>query len=194
MSLRSPPIPAATMKRLSTVFAVTGVLFLSACSSGLPKGIAPVAGFEADRYLGTWFEIARLDHRFERGLHEVSATYSKNDDGSLKVINRGWDREDEAWNVADGKAKFVQAPDTGWLKVSFFGPFYGDYVVFELADDYSEAWVTGSDRDYLWYLSRTPTVSEKRLQAFRDRVRDLGYDVDDLILVDQDAAPVPPPE
>jgi len=160
----------------------------------LPKGIAPVADFDADRYLGTWYEIARLDHFFERGMQEVSATYAKRDDGTLHVINRGWLVNKQKWNIARARATFAGAPDEGWLEVSFFGPFYGDYVVFELADDYSEAWVSGSDTGYLWYLSRTPIVPAERLKAFRERVGALGYDSDELIVVDQDVAALPPPE
>ena len=164
------------------------------CATSLPEGIEPVAGFEPDRYLGTWYEIARLDHSFERGLEEVSATYSRNDDGTLRVVNRGWDEQAKEWNVAEGTAKFKRGPDTGWLEVSFFGPFYGTYAVFELDEDYSEAWVTGDDRSYLWFLSRTPQVTPEALETFRERTRALGFDVDSLIVVDQDAARVPPPE
>lgn len=170
------------MKKWALV-AVLG--FLAGCTS-VPDGIDPVNGFEADRYLGTWYEIARLDHSFERGLSNVSAEYRRNDDGSLAVINRGYNAESGEWEQADGRAVFVEDESTGHLKVSFFGPFYASYVVFELDDeDYSYAYVTGYDRDYLWFLSRTPEVSDEALQAFRARARAEGFDLDELIVVDQ---------
>lgn len=170
------------MKKWALV-AVLG--FLAGCTS-VPDGIDPVSGFEADRYLGTWYEIARLDHSFERGLSNVSAEYRRNDDGSLAVINRGYNAESGEWEQADGRAVFVEDESTGHLKVSFFGPFYASYVVFELDDeDYSYAYVTGYDRDYLWFLSRTPEVSDEALQAFRARARAEGFDLDELIVVDQ---------
>lgn len=170
------------MKKWALV-AVLG--FLAGCTS-VPDGIDPVNGFEADRYLGTWYEIARLDHSFERGLSNVSAEYRRNDDGSLAVINRGYNAESGEWEQADGRALFVEDESTGHLKVSFFGPFYASYVVFELDDeDYSYAYVTGYNRDYLWFLSRTPEVSDEALQAFRARARAEGFDLNELIVVDQ---------
>ena len=105
--------------------------FLTACL-GKPAGIKPVENFQLDRYLGDWYEIARLDHSFERGLSHVTASYSLRDDGGVRVINRGWSAESESWQQAEGKAFFVEDSVTGFLKVSFFGPFYGSYIVFEL--------------------------------------------------------------
>jgi len=185
------------MRRLRTfalVIALATLLLASACTTGLPKGIEPIGGFEPDRYLGTWYEIARLDHSFERGLQEVSATYSKQDDGTLRVINRGWNEQDKEWNVAEGKARFKESTDTAWLEVSFFGPFYGTYAVFDLDEDYTRAFVTGEDRSTLWYLSRTPTVTPEALEAFRARATELDFNLSELIVVDQDIARVPPPE
>ena len=106
-------------------------LFLAACT-GMPEGVQPVSDFELDRYLGKWYEIARLDHSFERGLTQVTAEYSLRDDGGVRVVNRGFSADKGEWNEAEGKAYFVESPDLGYLKVSFFGPFYGSYVVFEL--------------------------------------------------------------
>ncbi|MCD1648421.1 lipocalin family protein [Marinobacter adhaerens] len=173
-------------------FLIVGLMGLASCTS-LPEGIEPVSGFDSDRYLGTWYEIARLDHSFERGLTNVRAEYSRNDDGSIKVINRGYNAEEEQWEEADGRAVFVEDENTGHLKVSFFGPFYASYVVFELdKDEYSYAYVTGYDRDYLWFLSRTPEVSEEAIEAFRDRARAEGFDLDELILVGQEKNLVEP--
>lgn len=163
-----------------------GLIGLAGCTS-LPEDIEPVTGFDSDRYLGTWYEIARLDHSFERGLTNVRAEYSRNNDGSIKVINRGYNAEDENWEEADGRAVFVEDENTGHLKVSFFGPFYASYVVFELdKEEYSFAYVTGYNRDYLWFLSRTPEVSEEALESFRERATEEGFDLEALIIVDQE--------
>ncbi len=159
---------------------------LVGCTS-VPEGIEPVRGFDADRYLGTWYEIARLDHSFERGLSNVRAEYSRNADGSIKVTNRGYNSEEGKWEQADGRAVFVGDDSTGHLKVSFFGPFYASYVVFELEqEDYSFAYVTGYNREYLWFLSRTPEVSDDALEAFRARARAEGFDLGELIVVEQE--------
>ncbi len=162
------------------------LLGLCAACVRIPDGIEPVAGFDLERYLGTWYEIARLDHRFERGLDNVSAHYARSVDGSISVVNRGYARESGMWEEAVGKARPVGAVDTAYLKVSFFGPFYAAYIVFELErDDYRYALVTSSDRSYLWLLSRTPTVNDDVLETFRSRTRELGFNLDELILVDQ---------
>jgi apolipoprotein D and lipocalin family protein len=167
-------------------FLVAGLIGLAGCTS-LPEDIEPVTGFNSERYLGTWYEIARLDHSFERGLSNVRAEYNRNDDGSIEVINRGYNVEKGKWEEADGRAVFVEDESTGHLKVSFFGPFYASYVVFELdKEEYSYAYVTGYNRDYLWFLSRSPEVSEEEIEVFKDRARAEGFDLDELILVEQD--------
>ncbi|PHQ16238.1 lipocalin family protein [Marinobacter profundi] len=165
---------------------LTGILMLAlAGCTGIPDRIEPVTGFDAERYLGTWYEIARLDHSFERGLSQVTAEYTLNDDGSIRVINRGYDAEAGEWNEAEGRAVFVGDRDVGHLKVSFFGPFYASYVVFELDDDYSTAYITGYKRDYLWLMSRTPVVSEEVLEAFKARAVAEGFELRELIVVEQ---------
>jgi apolipoprotein D and lipocalin family protein len=162
------------------------VVVLGGCT-GLPDGVRPVQGFDADRYLGTWYEIARLDHPFERGLTRVTATYSARDDGGIDVINRGYDAASGEWKEAQGKAYFVDAPDVGHLKVSFFGPFYGSYAVFELErDNYGYAFVSGYDTDYLWLLAREPAVSDTVLARFKETASGLGFDTNALILVAHD--------
>lgn len=155
-------------------------VFLTACT-GVPEGITPVQALDTERYLGTWYEIARLDHRFERGLDSVTADYSRNADGSLKVVNRGYHREDGEWREAEGRARFAGEQPSGHLEVSFFGPFYSSYVIFELdRENYQYAFVSGYNRDYLWLLSRTPTVSEELRQHFVSEARELGFAVDTL--------------
>lgn len=158
--------------------------FTGACT-GVPKGITPVAGFEADRYLGKWYEIARYDHGFERDLSHVTATYSRRSDGGIRVINQGYNFKKGEWETAEGKAYFVGPQNIGHLKVSFFGPFYGSYVVFALDEAYTQSYVTGPDRDYLWYLSRTPTVTEAQKADFVQTIQSQGYNPDALIWVAQ---------
>lgn len=155
---------------------------------GMPDGVRPVENFDVNRYLGTWYEIARLDHSFERGLNNVSAEYSLRDDGGVRVVNRGFSTKDNDWEEATGKAYFVESEKTGYLKVSFFGPFYGSYVVFDLDhDDYQYSFVSGPDTSYLWFLSRTRQVPDEWLQRFRDRAESLGFDTRGLIVVEQNA-------
>lgn len=163
-------------------------LLLTACT-GIPKGVEPVNGFEIDRYLGKWYEIARLDHSFERGLSSVGAEYSLREDGHVKVINRGYSIEKDQWKVAEGKAKFVKDSDTAQLKVSFFGPFYGSYVVFGLdKQDYQYSFVAGPNHNYLWLLARTPQVSDEVIASFIAEASQRGFNTDALIFVDQDHA------
>lgn len=163
------------------------ILGFTGCS-GAPDGIEPVTNFDLNRYLGKWHEVARLDHSFERGLSQVTADYSMRDDGGVRVINRGFDAEEGEWSEAEGKAYFVGTSDEAHLKVSFFGPFYGAYVVFELDPDYRYSFVSGPDRDYLWLLSRTPTPPDSVIKRFVERARQLGFDTDELIFNKPDKA------
>ncbi len=161
------------------------LFMLSACSNQLPEGVEPVNGFEISRYLGTWHEIARLDHRFERGLTRVTANYSLRDDGGLKVINRGFDQATGEWREAEGRAFFVSDRQTGHLKVSFFGPFYGAYGIIELdKTDYQYALISGPDRAYLWLLAKTPTLANDIKRNLVAKAKNLGYPVDRLIWLD----------
>ena len=165
---------------------LAGCLLLAGCV-GLPEGVKPVSQFELQRYLGTWYEIARLDHSFERGLDNVTANYSARDDGGVSVVNRGYSRADREWSQAEGKAYFVRDENTGYLKVSFFGPFYGAYVVFELdSDNYQYAFVSGPTTDYLWLLARQPEVDPALIKRFKKRAKSLGFDLGDLIVVNHD--------
>lgn len=157
---------------------------LGACG-GIPEGLEPVTGFELDRYLGRWYEIARLDHPFERGLERVTATYTARDDGGVRVINRGYRPSTGEWDEAQGKAYFVGDRDVGQLKVSFFGPFYGGYNIIELDKvDYRYALVTGPDRSYLWILAREPTLEQALFDRLVATAKRLGFDTDKLIVVE----------
>jgi apolipoprotein D and lipocalin family protein len=170
-------------------------LTLTACL-GIPDGVTPVTGFDADRYLGTWYEIARLDHSFERGLDNVTASYTLRDDGGIDVVNRGRDTESGDWDEATGKAYFVGQPDVGRLKVSFFGPFYGAYNVIALDKaDYSYSLVAGPNRSYLWILARSPEPGDAVVDRLVATARELGFPTDELIFVVHDrpgAAPDSP--
>ena len=146
-------------------------LLLAGCT-GKPDGVMPVQNFDLDRYLGTWYEIARLDHSFERGLNNITANYSLREDGGVRVLNRGFSVKKNEWNEAEGKAYFVDSTDQGFLKVSFFGPFYGSYIVFELESDYQYAFISGPNTSYLWLLSRTPTIDQAVIdQLSKDSIR-----------------------
>ena len=161
-------------------------LLLTGCL-GMPKAVTPVTHFELDRYLGKWYEIARLDHSFERGLDNVTAAYSMREDGGVKVINRGYSATEKAWNSAEGRAYFVESNDTGYLKVSFFGPFYGSYVVFYLdKEQYQYAAVSGPDNSYLWLLSRTPELPDNIIAKFKTMAKARGFDLSELIIVNHD--------
>ena len=158
-------------------------LLLWGCQS-MPEGVEPVGNFELERYLGTWYEVARLDHRFERGLSEVTAEYSLRPDGQVKVLNSGLSASSGEREQAEGRAKFAGEPDVGYLKVSFFGPFYGSYVVFELDPDYRHAFIAGNTTDYLWLLAREPVVDAAVRERFIERAGELGFNVDELIWVE----------
>ena len=160
-------------------------MLLGGCT-GLPDSVKPVSGFELSRYLGKWHEIARLDHSFERGLSRVTAEYSLREDGGVRVINRGFSAADNEWKQAEGKAYFVRGENEGYLKVSFFGPFYGSYVIFELdREDYQYAFISGPDKSYLWLLARTPEVPDELVEQFVAKAKALGFDTDALIFANR---------
>ena len=166
------------------------LIFLFSGCVGIPEGVQPVDNFQLERYLGTWYEIARLDHSFERGLTHVTADYSLRPDGGVRVINRGYSQKQGAWKQAEGRAYFVEQPHRGFLKVSFFGPFYGSYVIFDLdRNNYSWALVCGPNRSYLWILARTPEISSGLKSDLIRKAGDLGFDTEGLIIVPQRAPP-----
>lgn len=164
------------------VLLMTLALLLAGCVDK-PANIEAVKPFDSQRYLGKWYEIARLDHSFERGLSQVTADYSMREDGGIKVVNRGYNDEKKEWKQAEGKAYFVGPRDEGYLKVSFFGPFYGAYIVFDLPADYSHSMISGPDKSYLWILSRTPHMDGATQKRLVDQAQALGYDTSKLIFV-----------
>jgi apolipoprotein D and lipocalin family protein len=173
------------MRKISIVL----VLFLTGCV-GIPENVNPVDNFRLEKYLGKWYEIARLDHSFERGLTRVTADYSLRDDGGVRVLNRGYSEKEKIWKEAEGKAYFVQRPDQGYLKVSFLGPFYGSYIVFELDhENYQYSLVSGPDKSYLWILARDPAMRDDLKNILITKAATLGFDTSKLIFVKDQQAP-----
>lgn len=173
----------ARMLFVALTAATIGVA-VTGCSTALPEGLSSVTPFDANRYVGKWFEIARLDHSFERGLTDVSATYSLKPDGSLEVINRGFNTKKDEWKSATGRALFTGSQNQGSLKVSFFGPFYGGYHVLALDQtSYQWALVAGPDRDYLWILARTKALAPAIRDQLVAEAKKMGFATDKLIWV-----------
>lgn len=170
--------------RFRQLLPVWCVALLGGCT-GVPEGIEPITGFELERYLGTWYEVARLDHRFERGLSEVTANYSLREEGGVQVVNRGYNAAKGEWKEAEGKAFFIDDADVGRLKVSFFGPFYGAYNIIELdKEGYQYSMITGPNRSYLWILARQPDLDPTTLQRLVAKASELGFATDELIFVE----------
>ena len=168
------------VKKIATVL----FLFLLGCV-GIPEEVKPVDNFKMERYLGRWYEIARMDHSFEQGLSRVTADYSLRSDGGLRVLNRGFSEKEKKWKQAEGKAYFVQGRDKGYFKVSFFGPFYGSYIVFVLDHEhYRYALVCGPDKSYLWILARDPEIERGLKDTLIAKAAALGFDTSKLIFVD----------
>ena len=167
------------MKKLMILLST---LLLTACL-GMPKQVQPVNNFQLERYLGTWYEIARLDHSFERGLSHVSANYSLLPTGQVRVLNRGYSEQKQAWKDIEGKATFVKTPDIGHLKVSFFGPFYSSYVITDLDESYQYALISGYNHSYLWILARQPQIPDAVKQRLIAKAQSLGFDTRQLIFV-----------
>lgn len=171
----------------SLLLAVFSVITLAACSTAAPDGITAVTPFDINRYVGKWYEIARLDHSFERGMTDVTANYRLQSDGSVEVTNRGFDSQRNEWRDAIGKAKFIGDTNIAALKVSFFGPFYGGYHVVALDQQaYRWAMVSGPDRDYLWILARGRQLPAEVQTQLVVKAQELGFDTPKLIWVSHD--------
>jgi len=158
-------------------------LFVCGCTK-VPEGLTPVNNFDVEKYLGVWYEIARFDHKFERGLTNVTADYELKGDGSIDVTNKGYNPDTEKWSTANGVAKILGDSKTGSLKVSFFGPFYAGYHIIELDENYTYAMVTGASKSYLWILARENSLDEKTLTRLITKAESLGFDTKKLIFVD----------
>jgi apolipoprotein D and lipocalin family protein len=171
-------------------------LFILINLSGCSDPMSPLAeqtivrSFDPAQYLGTWYEIARLDNRFEKGLEQVTANYTLQADGSIKVVNRGFDPQKKDWSEAVGKAKFIDPANadgsrTGRLKVSFFGPFYGDYNILIVDKPYYNYALVSSGSEYLWILSRTPQLTYPIKQHLIARAKELGFATEKLLFIRQ---------
>jgi apolipoprotein D and lipocalin family protein len=162
---------------------ILGILLFNSCS-GVTKGAKAVSPFELDKYLGVWHEIARLDMRFEKDLNNVTATYTLNENGTVKVNNQGYNYVSKEWKQAIGKAKFAGNTNEASLKVSFFGPFYAPYNVIALDENYQYAMVVGNNLKYLWILSREKTIPENIKSDYVAQAKKLGFATDELIWVE----------
>ncbi|MBT4035474.1 MAG: lipocalin [Candidatus Marinimicrobia bacterium] len=161
---------------------ILAIFFVNSCVK-VPEWVTPVKNFKVKRYMGKWYEIARLDHNFEIGLNSVSADYTLRPDGGITISNNGYMVRREEWRYAEGRASFVDDENVGLLKVSFMRPFYGAYVIFKLDPDYEYAYVCGEDRSFLWLLSRTEYVDQDIIDDFETEARKLGFDTSQLIYV-----------
>ncbi|MEJ2880769.1 lipocalin family protein [Pedobacter sp. GR22-6] len=157
----------------------------AACKVSIPKGARAVKPFDGDKYLGKWFEIARMDFKFEKNLSNVSARYTAGEEGLIQVENRGYDVLKKKWKQSNGKAKFVRDPQEGRLKVSFFGPFYAGYNVIAIDEAYKYALVVGNDLRYIWILSREKSVPDSIKSTYLNKAAELGYDVGQLVWTSQ---------
>jgi apolipoprotein D and lipocalin family protein len=176
-----------TMKRKNLYFnliLVTCCIFLIHACSTLPKGAVVVEPFDVNRYLGKWYEIARFDFRYERNMNNTTAQYALNEDGTIQVINRGYDTVKNQWEEATGKAKFAGEPKEARLKVSFFGPFYAPYNVIALDPDYRYALVAGKNLKYLWILSREKTIPDDIQKNYIKIAEEIGYPTSELLWVE----------
>lgn len=171
------------------------LLLLSAVAAGtalynilkpVKSEVAVVTGFEIDKYLGDWYEVARLDFRWERNLKNVKASYSLNDDGTVCVNNQGYDFKNEKYKQSIGKARFLGDKSAAALEVSFFGPFYSGYNVVQLDADYQYALIFGQNLKYMWLLSRKKTMPEEVKTAYLAYAQQAGYSIGDLIWTIQD--------
>lgn len=165
---------------------IFGLALLSSCSVGLPKGASAVQNFNSQKFLGKWYEIARFDYRFEKNMNNVTATYSKKDNGNIKVDNKGYDYVKNKWKESIGEAKFVKNENIGELKVSFFKPIWAGYNVIDIDEDYKYALIAGNNLDYLWILSREKTIPAEYKQRFLSKAKSIGYNTDQLIWVEHD--------
>ena len=151
----------------------------------IPDGVKAVQNFQKEKYLGKWYEIARFDYRFEKNIDNATAFYAVNSDGTIKVVNKGFDYKKQKWTSVEGKAKFVGSETEGRLKVSFFDPFYAGYNVVDIDENYQNAMVYGGSTKYIWFLSRNKTMDDATKKRFLAKALKDGYDISKLIWVSQ---------
>jgi apolipoprotein D and lipocalin family protein len=174
------------MKTLTMISSLIPLLLTFCTCSTIPRGVVAVKPFNKGKYLGKWYEIARLDFKYERNLNNTTAEYSLDDNGRIKVDNRGYNFKKEKNEQAVGRAKFIGDENIAMLKVSFFGPFYAGYNVIALDEDYKYALVSGDRFKYLWILSRDTTIPVEIKNKYLEIAENLGYKTSDLIWVEHD--------
>ncbi len=170
----------------ASVAAATALAAILIDSDQIPKKAKAITPFDVEKYLGKWYEIARMDYKYENGLSHVTAEYSWRSDGKIKVFNKGYNELTDEWQEAEGKAKFANDPEVAELRVSFFGPFYEGYNVIGLDPDYKYALVAGESLKYLWILSRTPEIPQEVKDHFLAKAKKIGYQVEKLVWTIQD--------
>lgn len=172
---------------LFTAFIVLSVNTITSCKSGtIPDHIKPIEPFDVNKYNGEWYEIARFDFKHEKDLSNVTANYSLNNDGSIKVVNKGFNYVKNKWEEANGKAKFTSSKNIGSLQVSFFGPFYAGYHIVMLEPNYNSVLIFGDDTDYIWILSRDKTINESTKEKYLAKAKEAGYDLNRLVWTKHD--------
>src|SRR5574344_602985 len=172
-------------KSITTLIACVSALLLNACAV-MPEGAKPITSFQKEKYLGKWYEIARLDFKYEKDLNNTTAEYSVNDDGTIKVLNKGYNTVKAEWTESIGTAKFVGEDNVAMLKVSFFGPFYAGYNVIAIDKEYKYALVAGRNLKYLWILSREDSIPDQIKNEYLKLAKQIGYNTNNLIWVEHD--------
>lgn len=172
--------------KIISLIVVIGIIILFNSCASIPQKAKPVENFEVNRYLGTWYEVARFDFRFEKDLDNTSANYTLDKKGNVIVMNSGYNFVKKKWSIADGLAKFRGDKNIAALKVSFFGPFYSGYNVIALDENYQYALIAGKSLDYLWILSRTKELPDEIKTEYLKIAEDIGYDTSRLIWIKHD--------
>ena len=173
-----------TNKIISLTLLFLALATIFSCKT-IPENATAVKPFYKEKYLGKWYEIARIDFKFEKDLNNTTAEYSLKKDGKIKVDNKGYNVKKYKWTQAIGNAKFIGHEDIAMLKVSFFGPFYSGYNVIAIDENYKYALVVGKNKDYMWILSREKTIPENYKQRFLDKAKSLGFEIENLVWVEQ---------
>ena len=173
-------------KNLLYLFIISvSMLGLFSCAT-IPKNATAVTSFDKEKYLGKWYEFARFDFKFEKNLNNTTAEYSLNENGTIKVDNRGYNTVNNQWQQSIGKAKFVKNDSIAMLKVSFFGPFYGGYNVLAIDADYKYALVAGGSLKYLWILSRETSIPEETKVKYLEIAENIGFETSNLLWIVHD--------
>ncbi len=171
------------------VLAAAGTLLYFRNRQNIPPKAITIKNFRPEKYTGKWYEIARIDFRYERNMDNTTAEYSLNKNGSITVVNSGYNYKKQKFTTARGIARFVNLPNEGMLKVSFFGPFYAGYNIIAIDRKYRYALVAGRNLNYLWILSRETTIPEDIKESYLQQARSIGYNTDRLVWPNHGSCP-----